>query len=401
MPRTRCILGFTPTVFLLGVVSLANDLASEMIYPLLPVFLTSIGATFTFIGLVEGVAETTASFLKLFSGALADRLGHKRLLTAGGYALSNAVRPLIGLATAAPHVLLLRFSDRVGKGLRTAPRDAIIADHTPPEQRGRAFGFNRSMDHGGAMLGALAAFCLMTFAGVSVRGVFLLSAIPSLLTVVAVVAGLGLARDPLPAGATVPRLSLAPLGPDFRRVLGVFVLFALGNSSDAFLLLRARDLGVSAASLPLLWIVLHAVKSASSTPAGMLSDRAGRTRIVTAGWVVYAAVYAAFCFASEAWHAWALFAAYGLFYGLTEAAEKALLADLVPQSLRGTAFGVYHFAIGAAALPASVLCGYLWQRFSPEVALATGAALAIVSAALLPAINRHTRPALCKHAASK
>jgi MFS family permease len=394
MRRAEKILGFAPTVFLLGLVSLANDLASEMIYPLLPVFLSSIGATATFIGLVEGIAETTASLLKLFSGAIADRFGRKRLLTAGGYALSNAVRPLIGLATAAPHVLVLRFADRVGKGIRTSPRDAIIADNTAPEERGRAFGFNRSMDHGGAMLGALVAFLLMTFAGVSVRGVFLLSAIPSLLTVACVLAGLGLARDPVTGPAALPRLSLAPFGAPFRKLLGVLMLFALGNSSDAFLLLRARDLGVPAASLPLIWIVLHAVKSAASTPGGVLSDRFGRARVVAAGWVVYAAVYAGFAVASRTWHAWALFAAYGLYYGLTEAAEKALITDLVPASLRGTAFGVYHFALGVTALPASVLCGYLWESLSPPAALGAGAALALIASALLMSLRFQLRDPL-------
>jgi MFS family permease len=383
MTRTGKICGFSSTVFLLGLVSLCNDLASEMIYPLLPIYLTSIGASVWFVGLVEGIAETTSSVLKLFSGWIADRLARKRLLTVAGYAVSNAVRPLMGLASMGWQVLLLRFADRVGKGVRTSPRDALIADNTPPEALGRAYGFSRAMDHGGAMAGALVAYLLLTYGSAALPRIFLLSAIPGMLVVVLVMAGVGTARGSGESAATAPTLSLRPFSRTFKTFLLILTVFALGNSSDAFLLLRAKELGVRVASIPLVWIVFHAVKSLSSTPGGTLSDRFGRSRLVVAGWIVYAAVYLGFSAASTALHAWLLFAAYGLYFGLTEGVERAFVADLVPPQLRGTAFGVYHFTLGLAAFPASLLAGFLWQRYSSSVALGTGAALAFAASLML------------------
>jgi MFS family permease len=385
--RRNTIAGFPAAVFLLGLVSLFNDLASEMIYPLLPVFLAGLGASMSFIGLVEGLAEATASVLKLLSGWIADRRGRKRALTVAGYAASNVVRPLIGLASAGWHVLLLRFSDRVGKGIRSSPRDAIIAEAAGVEERGRAFGFNRAMDHGGAMLGGLVAFLLLTYASMSLPAIFLLSAIPGVLAVVFVTAGIGAAPDPVGASAPL-KLCAGSLSGRFKFFLVALVVFALGNSSDAFLLLRAQEVGVPVASLPLLWVVFHAVKSLSSMPGGALSDRAGRTPMIVAGWMVYAAVYLGFSAVSKPAHVWLLFAAYGLFFGLTEGVEKAFVADLVPAELRGTAFGLYHFTLGIVALPASLLCGFLWQTFSSTVALGAGAALAGAASVLLVLLPR-------------
>lgn len=382
--RGNNIAGVPRAVFLLGIVSLCNDTASEMIYPLLPVFLTSIGASATFIGLIEGVAETTASLLKLFSGWIADRLGRKRLLTAAGYAASNVVRPLIGLATSGWQVLGLRFADRVGKGVRSSPRDALIADAAPSAERGRAYGFNRAMDHAGAMLGSLAAFFLMTSMHLPVRTIFLLSILPGALAVAFVLVGVGTVRDPAAAAPSAPpRLSLAPLGPRFRWFLVILAVFALGNSSDAFLLLRAREAGVSVEMLPLLWVLFHAVKSLSSIPGGILSDRAGRPRVLVAGWAIYALVYLGFSVASAPAHIWVLFSGYGLYFGLTEGVEKAFVADLAPPEARATAFGVYHFTLGLMALPASILCGYLWQNLSSTAALGTGALMAAIASVLL------------------
>jgi MFS family permease len=377
------VFGFSRTVFLLGMVSLFNDAASEMIYPLLPIFLSSVGASMSFIGLVEGVAETTASLLKLFSGWIGDRLGRKRFLVVSGYVFSNAFRPLIGLATAGWHVLFMRFADRVGKGVRTAPKDAVIADNTPAEVRGRAYGFNRAMDHGGAMLGALAAFLLLNYAGVSIPVIFLLSAVPGVFVVLLVIWGVGTAKDPGAGNAKLPSLSLKPFDSRFKLFMVVLAVFTLGNSSDAFLLLRSKELGVPVTQLPLIWILFHAVKSFTSTPGGMLSDRVGRTRMIIAGWLVYALVYLGFSEATTSLHAWLLFAAYGLFYGLTEGVVKAFVADMVPPELRGTAFGIYNFVIGVTALPASLLCGFLWQRYSSAAALGTGAALAAFAGILL------------------
>ena len=383
--------GISKTVLILGFVSLMNDAASEMIYPLLPVFLASIGASMTFIGLVEGVAETTASMLKLFSGWFADKMGRKRLLTVTGYTFSNVVRPLMGLATAGWHVLALRFADRVGKGIRAAPRDAVIADSTPTDQRGKAYGYNRSMDHAGAMVGGLVAFLLLNFAGASIPQIFLLSAIPGVIAVVLIVAGMGTARDPGGQPVAPPKLSLKPFDRRFRAFLLVLAVFTLGNSADAFLLLRAKELGVPVAMLPLLWIMFHAVKTFSSVPGGILSDRVGRTGMIVAGWGVYAIVYMGFGFATTTLHAWLLFAVYGLYFGLTEGVEKAFVADMVPAELRGTAFGLYNFMMGIMALPASLICGMLWQGWSSTVALGFGALMAAAASIGLLFMPRSVR----------
>ena len=368
---------------MLGCVSLFNDIASEMIYPLLPVFLASIGASMTFIGLIEGIAEATASVLKLFSGWIADKLGQKRLLMVLGYGFSNIVRPLMGVATSSWQVLGLRFSDRVGKGVRTAPKDALIADNTDVSSRGKAFGFTRSMDHAGAMLGALVAFILLKFMDLPISTIFLFSAIPGAIALVFVIAGVGVARDPGKRSESLPSLSLRPFDRRFKTFLVIMALFTLGNSADAFLLLKAKEIGVPLSELPLLWILFHAVKSATSGPGGALSDRVGRTKMIVSGWFVYALVYLGFSVASLTIHAWLLFAVYGLYFGLTEGVEKAFVADLVPADLRGTAFGIFNFTTGIVALPASLLCGYLWQEYSSMAALGAGAAMALVSAVLL------------------
>ena len=382
-PSRQTILGLPQTVFILGVVSLLTDASSEMIYPLLPLFLaTTLGAGPAFIGLIEGVAESTASLLKLFSGWWSDRLGRRKAIVVGGYTLSACARPLVALAGTGWHVLAVRFTDRVGKGLRTAPRDALIAAAAPPESWGKAFGFHRAMDHAGAVIGPLIAFALLSTVVHDLRTVFALAAIPGLLAVWLLIARVADA-PPAPREATgPPRLSLAPFSPRFRAVLAVIALFTLGNSSDAFLLLKAHDVGVGAASIPLLWIVLHLSKALSSTPAGMLSDRVGRPRLILAGWLVYAGVYAGFAVADHAWQIWALFVVYGLFFGLTEGVEKAYIADLAPPDLRGTAYGLYHAAVGLTALPASLLMGLVWEHVSPAAAFTVGAALALASAVL-------------------
>lgn len=382
-PGHETILGLPRTVFILGVVSLLTDASSEMIYPLLPLFLaTSLGTGAAFIGLIEGVAESTASLLKLFSGWWSDRLGRRKAIVVGGYTLSACARPLVALAGTGWHVLAVRFTDRVGKGLRTAPRDALIAAATPEGSWGRAFGFHRAMDHAGAVIGPLIAFALLATVVHDFRVVFALAAIPGLLAVGVLAARV--ADAPAAARETTgpPRLSLAPFPARFRAVLAVVTLFTLGNSSDAFLLLKAHAVGIGAASIPLLWIVLHLSKAFSSTPAGMLSDRVGRPRLIIAGWLVYAAVYGGFAVADRAWQIWALFVVYGLFFGLTEGVEKAYIADLATPDLRGTAYGLYHAAVGLTALPASLLMGLVWEHVSPAAAFTVGAALALAAAAL-------------------
>ncbi len=384
--------GLSRNVVVLGVVSLCNDASSEMIYPLLPLFLTTtLGATTQMLGLIEGIAESTAALLKLYSGWLSDRFGKRKSLTVAGYTLSAVTRPLIALATAGWQVLGIRFLDRVGKGLRTAPRDALIADSTPPEARGVAFGFHRAMDHAGAVIGPLLAMAVLALSANNYRLVFFLAVIPALLGVAVLLAG---AREIQPVQhARRPSFRLTLFDNNFRRYLFVILLFTLGNSSDAFLLLRASQMGVATAFIPLLWVFLHVVKMLFSTPCGGLSDRIGRKRVIITGWVLYALVYAGFAYCNAAWHIWALFAVYGLFFALTEGAEKALVADLVDPGIRGTAFGVYNFAIGLGALPASVIMGFLWQRISPAAAFGFGALLALLAAGLIVLVRVPRRAA--------
>ncbi|MBI4467711.1 MAG: MFS transporter [Acidobacteria bacterium] len=379
-----------PTVLATGWTSFLNDVSSEMIYPLLPVFLTrTLGASMTFVGLVEGVAETAASLVKLISGRLSDRLGHRRHFILGGYALSSLTRPLLGVATAPGQVLALRLVDRLGKGTRGSARDALTADLTDPAHRGLAFGFQRGMDNAGAILGPLLASGLLLFFGMDYRTLFLLASIPGAVAVFVVwryVHDASTVASPPEGSTTGSGTTPGPKGGFDRRVIGLLItfgLFALGNSSDAFLILRARDLGVADAALPALWIVLSLSKTIWSVPGGVISDRLGRGGTILTGWAVYAMVYAGFAVASSAWHAWGLFAAYGLFFGLTEGAERALMADLSPAEARGTVFGAYNFTIGMAALPSSLLMGAVWQRFGYHAAFMLGAGLALSSAVLL------------------
>jgi MFS family permease len=366
----------------LGVVSLLTDASSEMIYPLLPAFLVGVlRAGPVFVGAVEGVAETTAAGLKILAGQWSDRMGRRKPLAVAGYALSSVARPLLALAQAPWHVLAVRVTDRIGKGVRGAPRDALIAQVTAPEDRGRAFGFHRAMDHAGAVVGPLLASALLA-AGVPLRTVFALAAVPAFLSLLALVFGVRETPTPAAAPSARPETS-APLPPALKRYLVVLALFTLGNSSDAFLLLRAQEAGISLAAIPLLWAFHHVFKSAAGTAGGALSDRIGRRRTIAIGWAVYALSYAGFAVASGKAAVLALFATYALYFALTEGAERALLADLAPAAGRGRAFGLFHAVTGLALLPASLLTGFLWQAFSPAVALLTGAGLAGVAALLL------------------
>jgi MFS family permease len=368
-------------VLWLGVVSLFTDLSSEMIYPLLPFFLTqTLGAGPAFLGIVEGVAETTASLFKLASGWFSDRVGKRKVLVLIGYGIASVVRPLIALAIAPWQILAIRFSDRVGKGVRTAPRDALLAESVEPEVRGAAYGFHRGADHAGAVLGPLVAAGILWWAPGRYRLVFALAAIPAVISVLVLWARVQeVTRAARPAASKPQFQGFHGLPREFRLFLVVVTLFTLGNATDAFLLLRAQQLGVPIALIPLLWAALHVSKMAWSVPGGMLADRAGSRVAILSGWLLYALVYAAFAVANTAWQVWALFLVYGLFYGLTEAPEKALVASLAPADRRGAAFGAYHFAIGVAALPASVIFGELWQHYGAVTALLTGAGLALAA----------------------
>ena len=358
-----------------------------MIYPLLPAFLTAVlGAGPAALGIIEGIAEATASLLKLYSGYLSDRVKKRKGWIVAGYSLSNVIRPLIAFSTSWLHVLALRFSDRVGKGLRTSPRDAIIADSTPPEFRGKAYGFHRAMDHSGAVVGPLAATALLLVYHDNIKTIFLLSFIPGVFAVSMLFFGLKekTAEGPRSAPGTFNfRAAWAAMSTGFRKYLGIIFVFALGNSTDAFLLLRAQQLGVTVTLLPTIWVVLHIVKMGFSVPGGIISDRIGRKKVIVTGWLVYALVYAGFGAASRLWHAWALFAVYGIYFGLTEGVEKALVADFAPAHLRGSAFGLYHLIVGLGAFPASLLFGLVWQKFGSAAAFGMGAGLALLASVML------------------
>jgi MFS family permease len=364
-------------------VSLLTDFSSEMIYPLLPIFLTAtLGAGPAALGIIEGVAETTASLLKLFSGMWADRTGRKKPLVLSGYGLSAAMRPLVGFATAWGHVLAVRFSDRIGKGVRSSPRDALIAASVPAEDRGRAFGLQRAMDHFGAVVGPLAAFLLLSGANVSLRNVFFLSAIPGIAAVAALLLFVREPEAPPPVHVG-GKLSDGELPPAYRRYLFIVCLFTLGNASDAFLILRAVETGVPVAYVPLLWGAFHIVKSSLSMPAGILSDRWDRRKVVVMGWIVYAVTYAAWGFVrGPAWMV-GLFLVYGLYAAATEGVERALVADFVPAERRGTAYGWFHLVVGISALPASVLFGVLYKWYGAQAAFGVSATLAVIASGLL------------------
>ncbi len=374
------------TVVALGFVSFFTDLSSEMIYPLLPLFLVDVlGAGAVALGTIEGIAESTAALLKVVSGWWTDRSRRRKPLVVGGYSLSGLVRPLIGLAGTWPVVVLLRFGDRVGKGLRTSPRDALIADVTPPQRLGAAYGLHRAMDHGGAVVGPLAAAGLLLLPGMTLRRVFVLAAVPAAVVVAVLVFAVheqGRTAEAVAEPVSL-RLGWNAMGTPMRRLLLALVVFTLGNSTDAFLLLRLTDAGFAATWIAVLWSLHHVVKMGANLYGGHLSDRLGRRNLIIAGWMVYAAIYAGFGLTSGTAALVALFLGYGIYFGLTEPVERAWVASLAPQESRGSAFGFYHGAIGLTALPASIIFGVIYAAAGPGAAFGTGAALALVATALL------------------
>jgi len=375
-------------VKLLGWASFLNDVASEMVFPLLPQFLaTLLGANRAYLGTVlgaiEGLADSVASLLKLASGGWSDRIGARKGLVVLGYGIAAVVRPLIGLLAAPWQLLAVRVGDRIGKGIRTSPRDACIAESAAAEIHGRAFGFQRAMDHLGAVLGPLVAFAFLAAWPGRFRPLFLLTLLPGILVVALLAFGL---REQRAAPRSPEKMSwtLKPFGPGFRLYLLALAVFTLGNSSDAFLLVRAGDLefGIPAEVIPLLWCAFHVVKSGGNYVAGHAVDRIGPRPMILAGWALYGAVYLGFALSTQAWHVWALFAAYALFYALTEPAEKTLVASLVGSQQRGLAYGWFNLAVSITTLPANLIFGTLYDRLGPLAAFGWGAAMAAAAAAI-------------------
>lgn len=390
----KALFALPSTVWLLGLVSFFNDSASDLVYPLLPLYLASVlMAGPKALGIIEGIAEATGSLLKLFAGVLADKTRTTKYWVVGGYSLAALGRPLLALAGSWPVVLGLRFADRVGKGLRSSPRDAMLALSVAPHQRGLAFGFHRALDNAGAVVGPLLAAWLL-YRGMPIRDILLWTLVPGVITV-----GLALCiREPhreMPLHKPAFSWTLQGFPPMFKRYLLVLALFTLGNSSNMFLLLRAREMGLAESQVPLLWALASGMAMLFSTPLSALSDRLGRIRLIVGGWAVYGVFYLLLGLnGHNLWLLWPLFAFYGLFMAATEGAEKALVADLAPKELLGTAYGWFNLTAGVMLLPASILFGWLWQAISPETAFGFSASCAILAALLLkfwvPTQSGHT-----------
>ena len=384
-------------VWVVTITSFLTDISSEMIINLIPLFLSNVlGVRIGVVGLIEGIAETTSSLLKIFSGWLSDRLGERKWLTVAGYALSTLAKPLLYFANTWAWVLGVRFADRVGKGIRTAPRDALIADSIDERHRGLAFGLHRAGDTAGALVGLVIVVVVVWVAqggGLALtratfQSVVLISVFPAALAVLVLALG---ARDVPVTGERQrpPSLSLRGFDVRFKRFLIIVVVFTLGNSSDAFLILRAQERGLSVLGVMLMLVTFNLVYTLVSGPAGALSDRIGRRRLIAGGWLAYGLIYLGFALAGTAWQVWLLFALYGVYYGMSEGASKAVVADLVFPELRGTAYGLYNAAVGLTAFPASLIAGLLWQGIGgweglgPRAPFLFGAAMALIAVALL------------------
>jgi MFS family permease len=365
---------------LLGIISLLNDSASEMIYPLLPVFLTTtLGATPLIVGLIEGTADALSSILKLVAGSISDRLPRRKPFVVGGYALATLSRAWISVAGRWTSVLAARLLDRTGKGIRSAPRDALIADVTPVESRGRAFGFQRALDHTGAVVGPLLAILLLDVVHVPMRTVFMIAVIPGAIGVTLLILFLREEpRAPQPRDVATPEPRNLPRR--FYYALGSIALFSLANSSDAYLLLQAHAAGVAVGMLPVLWSAHHVIKSLFSTYAGARSDVTDRRNLLIAGWTVYALIYFAFPFARSLTVFVVLFVAYAIPFTLTEGAERAWIGDLVPAESRGRSFGLYYLTTGLSVLAGTALFGGLYQAASPRIAFFVGGGIAVLAA---------------------
>ncbi|MEH7095010.1 MFS transporter [Neobacillus vireti] len=379
--------GLSSVIFVLGMVSFFTDLSSQMIVPILPLYLTSVlHVQVGTVGMIEGIAESTASILKFFSGWISDRFCKRKWLMVGGYGLSNLIKPFFALSSTWGQVLFIRFADRFGKGIRTSPRDAILADTTTKEERGKAFGFRRSMDTLGAALGPFVTYLILTQWNGSYQAVFWISAIPGLMATLLLIFFLKEKRNPLKTPGNVkglPKISFKGLSPRFVWFTLITFLFTIGNFSDAFLILRAKDVGMTAAYIPLTYFAYNIITSIFSTPFGIISDRIGRRPVLITGYIMFALIYLGFGLVHTVMGIWVLFFVYGLYYATTEGIQKAYVADIVPEGQRGMAMGTFNALTGIAALPASVMAGFLWQSFGAFTAFGVSSLLAIISAILM------------------
>lgn len=393
MKRLR---GLPRNVWAVGVTSFFMDISSEMVINILPLFLSNVlGVKTNIIGLIEGIAEATASILKVFSGWLSDKLRARKWLAVAGYGVSALAKPFFYFANTWGMVAGVRWADRVGKGVRTAPRDALVADSIEEKQRGLAFGFHRAADTAGAMLGLVIALLVIWLAqrgtGELTRSTFqtvvLVSLIPAVLAVIALAVGTKDVR--VTKVREMPRISFRGLGKPFLVFMLIVGLFDLGNSSDAFLVLRAQERGLSLTGILGMLITFNAVYTLVSAPAGAFSDKVGRRRVIIGGWLVYAAIYLGFALAGEGWHIWVLYVIYGLYYGLAYGTTKAMVADLVPEALRGTAYGTYNAVLGILDFPASLIAGILWEGagkwggFGASAPFYFGGFMALIAAVLM------------------
>lgn len=369
------------TVVVIGLVSLLNDFASEMVVPLIPLLLaTMLTAGPVALGLIEGMADTVSNLLKLWAGRHSDLYGRRRKpYVVAGYLLSNLVRPLIGISGSWLTVLTIRVTDRIGKGVRTAPRDALISDAIDENNAGRAYGFTRALDHAGAVLGALAAAAIVYWGTPRLDVVIALSAIPGLLAVSLVVFGIKETARPDGVNAERAPLSWSRLSPITRRYLAVLAFFTLGKIPETFLLLRGHELGMPVVELLLLWAAMHVVKATVSGQAGQQTDRVGRRPLILTGWMVYAITLFSLAFVTQPLMLWAWSFALGFYFGLTEGAERALVRDLAVPDERGTAFGWFHMLVGTAAIPAGLLLGGLWSVYGVKTAFLVSSGLACLA----------------------
>jgi len=384
------IWGLNPNVFFLGIVSFLTDVSSEMIFTLIPLFLSNVlGAATTIIGLIGGLSDSADAIFRIFSGWLSDRIGKRKLLAVAGYSISTVAKPFMYLASTWGVVLGVRFSDRIGKGIRTSPRDALIADSVSPEERGKGFGLHRAMDTAGAVLGlSIAAIVIYLVQGGGLalslktyQWLVLIGIVPAVLAVIILIRFVKeRERKPPSPGTPRPGFNLIKLAAGFdtrfKVFLAVMAVFTIGNSSDFFVILRAQNLGSSVFHIVLMLVLFNATYAAISLPAGKLSDRLGRRRVIAFGWGVYALVYLGFALATNLWQVWLLFAAYGIYYGIVDGVARAFVADLVPAEKRGTAYGLYHGVVGLTLLPASLIAGWMWQAYSPSAPFFFGASLA-------------------------